>query len=298
MQVIVNRQPCLVCGKEKFIRVCSFPVHTVQRCVTCGLGRLDPMPTQEQLNEHYASRSSGNYRIDLAQFRSQSLEFVFKACTKVIPHCSGTWLDLGCFDGGLLDLAKKNGFNTYGIDLQESAITIARKNHGNNVVVATSFVDVMAKRNFCSIVSAISVIEHLINPEEIFQAANQYLEPRGYLLVQTPDISSFPSRLLGSYWPCYAAPEHTHYFSTKSIEMLARQYGFTHIIATRHWKKLSFSYLFHQLQFFGSKLYKYFGWLRHIFPVNLHFSFYAGEMIYIFRKDESIASQGKSICSH
>lgn len=276
---------CPACNSIIFKKLFAIDEYFVERCKSCHLARLTPMPTLMQLYEHYSSRSEGgNYSLDIAKLRDPSLRFLYEKIKKNVTSQYNSWLDIGCFDGGLLNIAKTDRYTTYGIEMQESAVTVARQIHGyDNIVLSDSFLGYFAEKSM-GVVSAISVIEHLLQPEEIFIAANSYLANDGILIIQAPIITSFPGKLLGSYWPCFSAPEHTYYFSDAAMKLMANNNEFRVIKTYSHIKKLPLSYGFNQLKYFGKKLYNITSWLRKTLPGNITVPVYIGEKIFIFKK--------------
>src|SRR5215471_16097211 len=84
------------------------------RCTSCRLVRLQPLPNDEQLTAHYAARfESGNYEPAKAAERVPTLRGIFDELSSRAP---GRIFDVGCFDGGLLDIAAAAGWETWGID--------------------------------------------------------------------------------------------------------------------------------------------------------------------------------------
>ena len=221
------------------------------RCATCSLVRLDPIPTDEQLAAHYGVRfESGNYEPAKAVERLPTLQGVFEQLPDRGP---GRIFDVGCFDGGLLDVAADEKWETWGLDYQGPAVEIAQEKHPGRIAVGPLETYEPPRQDF-DVVTGIGVIEHLRQPEALARFASQALRPGGVLVVQTPDRGSLPAKLLGRYWPPIAPPEHIWYFNRANLIRLLTGAGFEGFRVRSHWKRLRIGYAYDQLGVFGPEL--------------------------------------------
>src|SRR5438105_4502821 len=190
--------------------------------------RLDPLPTLEQLYAHYKSRTSnGNYEMEMDHERALSVSATLDYVAANSPQRAPiSFLDIGCFDGQLMNLAKaKLGWDCWGIDLNESAVQAAKKNHGDQVT-CTTIEDYRPRPSHkFDVVAVIGVIEHLREPANLMLKISGWLAKDGVCVIECPNVSSAPARVLGRYWPPIAAPEHIFYFAPKHIRMLAEKAG-------------------------------------------------------------------------
>jgi len=280
---------CAVCGARRW-KLRFHKQHTdFIKCRECGLTKLSPTPTVEELNEHYTGRAeSGNYRPELAAERTRTLRGIADVIQRFDQ--SGRILDVGCFDGTLLDLAKENGWDPYGIELQGPAATLAAKKHPGRIMHVTVEDAATQIEGEFEAISAIGVIEHLRDPLALVALADRSLVPGGLLVVQTPDAGSLPARLLGRYWPCLAAPEHITYFSRRNLRRLLVSRGFTIESSKSHWKRLRIGYAYDQLDYFGPELKRFVRLAARIVPKRvwqLHAPLYGGEMLVVARKRDN-----------
>ena len=214
---------CVTCRNTTWKQLYHRQGWNFVRCPTCRLVRLDPIPTDEQLADHYGTRfESGNYEPAKAAERLPTLRGVFAEFAARRP---GRIFDIGCFDGGLLDVAADAGWETWGLDYQGPAVEIARANHPGRIAVGPLETYEPPRQDF-DVVSGVGVIEHLRRPDALAEFAAKALKPGGLLIIQTPDHGSLPALLLGRYWPPIAAPEHIWYFNRANLRQLLRQAGF------------------------------------------------------------------------
>ena len=287
---------CQICNSQSFTKLFKQSKYTFLRCAQCDLVRLAPYPDADELDSHYASRSEGgNYDLTKADERRFTLTKIFyridKEATK-INNSEGIKkiLDLGCFDGALLDIAKENGWDVYGLEFQGSAVLIAQEKHGDNVRAGDLETYSFSCPKQFDVISALDVIEHLANPQRFLNIAFEGLKDGGILVLSTPNTASMPCKLLGKYWPAWGAPEHIHYFSRKNLYLLLEKNGFHSIQIFRYIKHLRVSYVMDQLKIWGTRLYSKIRWLYPLVPMfvrRMRLSLYGGEMIVFARKGKS-----------
>jgi SAM-dependent methyltransferase len=294
---------CPVCDsfvwREIYVRV----GWTFMRCSGCGLVRLDPLPSEAQLVAHYARRAQagGNYDLARAANRDANLVAVLDFLAEVTPG-PGTVLDVGCFDGRLLELAAGRDWDVFGIEPQEEAAAVAERHHPGRIEHAALERSVRWEPRAFDAITAISVLEHLRDPKALFELARRCLRPGGVLVVHTPDRRSLPARLLGRYWPPIAPPEHTFYFDRRTLRSMSRRYGFAEAGMRRDVKWLRPQYVYDQFQFFGPEFHRLLAPLMRVLPRRLKnrpLPFYVGEIFLAARlppnaRDVRAASGGRS----
>lgn len=126
---------------------------------------------------------------------------------------SNLCIDLGCGNGEFLDLAKKVGFRTIGID--QSNINGLNDSHEYFSLDILEYLK-NKKENSVSIVGLFHVIEHCPAPYmlKVFREVQRILCQRGRLFVETPSIFSlWASQRQFFLDPTHSAPVHPDYIS-------------------------------------------------------------------------------------
>ncbi len=115
------------------------------------------------------------------------------ACQRVIEFALRrrlqTAMDVGCGSGGFLDLAKKSGMRTFGIELNPQAARLSTdKGHKVYSCSMAEFCEGKTHERF-DLVTAFEVLEHVADPVGFLSSAAGLLNPGGYLAVSVPNRS-------------------------------------------------------------------------------------------------------------
>lgn len=282
---------CVVCCVENWRKKFNRLATDFVECTNCGLIRMEPIPDSEQISKHYAKKFvTGNY--ELLQRYDSDYEAIYRQFLKFTAIYSGDplgqkLLDIGCFTGRFLDVAKQAGFLTYGVEYQPEAAVIANEKHGGRVYCGPIKNYSETSSGSFDVVTLLGVIEHLTEPGNAVQMIARQMKQNGLLIIQTPDTASLAARFLGKWWPSYAPVEHIYNFSARNIKILLERYSFRLIKIVNHWKKLPVSYVYNQLQNFAPEYYKIASKVIPFVPKNVlnwKLPFYGGEMLLIAKK--------------
>ncbi len=241
MQKQQNRKVvCNYCGSDKQRVIYDRDIYPVVSCAVCGLCFLSPRPADKSLKKLYNSvyfegKTAGVGYTSYNLLKNDLSEEAKKRITLIKRYQSnGTLLDAGCGYGSFLKVASDNGFTVMGCDVAEEAIQQVKKTFHLPARVAEIKPEKLPKGPF-DVITAWDVIEHMTNPLEALESFRMVQKPNGYLFMTTPDITSIDAKLLGKYWYGYKKiPEHTYFFSKKSIACLLEKAGYT-VILIKPW---------------------------------------------------------------
>ena len=157
------------------------------------------------------------------------------AWTHVVRHV-GTGksvLDLGCWDGLLLETLGGRGCRGVGVERDPAALGRARA-RGLEVVEADlddpSWPERLGGRRFDAVVMA-DVVEHVREPERVLAEASRCLAPGGALVLSVPNVAHASVRLsllLGDFDPVEKGildRTHLHWFTLRSLHAMLRSAG-------------------------------------------------------------------------
>ena len=232
---------CLLCGSsqsEPFVtgndRLFGIApgIYSLVECSGCGLVRLRPRPTPEQITSFYARNYwfAGGPLLELYR-RTVLLDHV-QFATATSNGDRGTVLDVGCGGGLFLRMMKERGYDVLGLDFSAEAARIAREQNAVRVLVG-DLPEVPIEPASCALITMFHVVEHLLDPIAYLRAAARLLRPGGRLIIQVPDRDCWEAVLLGSRWTGLDIPRHIHVFRSCDLKRLVESCGFE-IVREKH----------------------------------------------------------------
>ena len=201
----------------------------VVACANCGFVFNDSSATQEDYNRHYSCNSiyeSTNLKgLGGSNDNNKFLE-IFE---RIKPFLSKNLsiVDVGCAQGGMLNVLKDNGYShLYGMDLSKANLEALQKQGitpWNNSICDISNV----KQKFDFIILS-HILEHVYDLQTAVHNLKTILNNNGYAYVEVPDASKY-----AEYYP--EAPfhffniEHINHFDLNSLVNLFGLHGFKFI---------------------------------------------------------------------
>lgn len=137
------------------------------------------------------------------------------------------FLDVGCFEGHLLDEIRDNTcWESFGLEPNNSAVTISRgKGHRVWCGHAENADSLIPSNQKFDVIYMGQSIEHLDDPVTTLVHLRRLLSPSGVLIVSTPNLDSREIDWFGPTWAHWHAPYHRHIFSKKGLHALALRAG-------------------------------------------------------------------------
>jgi SAM-dependent methyltransferase len=133
-------------------------------------------------------------------------------------------LDIGCGFGETLGYHKARGCEVYGVEADENIRRVAER-FGFNVHVGL-FDPGVYEPDYFDYVTMDQVIEHTVSPLETLNGIARVLKPGGRLIISTPNANGIGARVFRNRWLHWHAPYHLHFFSLKSMKIVAERAGF------------------------------------------------------------------------
>lgn len=134
---------------------------------------------------------------------------------------TNNFLDFGCGAGNIMNIMKKNGWKTEGIDINPDAIRMAKEKYGFKIREdLKKFQD-----NYFDVVVMNDVLEHLYYPRKIINEIYRILRKGGIFLANTVNINAWVVKLFGTgFGRNFTAHSHYNHFSMKSIRLLFKKF--------------------------------------------------------------------------
>jgi len=242
---------CPVCGDRRdFIQVFVRDTFPIARCSACGVGMTqlpEDFSTAGIYNEAYFQGGQADGYSDYVG-SEDVLRSEFRAAVQALRKA-------GCGSGKLLELGSAYGFflteasayfEVHGIEVCESAVHFCRT-RGFDVEQGTLTAEYVDSRKSFDAVVMLDVVEHLLEPDKAMELVRVAMKPGGKLLLTTGDWDSSLSRIMGRSWRLMTPPQHTFFFSPRTMSAMLVRVGFDVIECSKPWKTVPFGLTIYQL---------------------------------------------------
>jgi len=276
-----NKILCNLCGSDHYAVVydstVDFPVRIV-KCLKCGLMYTNPRPGPTQIKMNYEVMTD-EYYIQEEQGLRRSANFILSYFKN---EKKGRLLDVGCATGFLLDEARKQGWEVYGVELSAWASDYAKNKLQLPNIVQGSLKEANYPANFFDVVIFNNVIEHLTEPKEALEQIRRVLKPAGIICCNTPDVDSLASKVFGSKW-WGIRQSHLYYFNKQTLSDMFEATGFVPLKVRSHARSFTINYWIYKFlgyrpsfKFLRSWLNSNAGWTKNLVRIDI------GDQIEIF----------------
>lgn len=201
----------------------------MQKCLACGHAFLDARFNADDLGDMY-SRFYPRKSMDVASHAPKKLLGGWQGWWLGERSAAFAWvpansrvLDVGCGFGQSLGFHQARGCEAYGIEADENAQRVAQA-HGLRITHGL-FDGSGFPSEFFDAITFDQVAEHLVDPVATLGATRQLLKPDGRLILSVPNAQGWGARLFGRRWINWHTPYHLHFFSRRSIRVLAEKAG-------------------------------------------------------------------------
>jgi len=142
-------------------------------------------------------------------------------------------LDMGCGNGSLTHQFAQAGYTVVGVDDSQSGIAFARETYPTCEFIQGSIYDLpLTLASSFDLVVSVDVIEHLLYPRGLLQAAQKCLKPQGQLILSTPYHGYWKNLALAlldqmdNHYTVLWDGGHIKFFSVKTLTQLLAEEGF------------------------------------------------------------------------
>lgn len=194
------------------------PGGKLWRCSACNLAFRFPRLGKQTLDDLYRQGHSDSWS---EQAGDRADWQIVKKILAAHPNLMRV-LDVGCFDGRLLD-SLGSQYEKLGIEIHEEA---ARRAEMRSVkVIGCDFDKLPVAQGGVDAVLAIDVIEHTEDPMAFLATLAEIVNPGGLILIGTGNTDALSWRFMGSaYWYCHIA-EHISFINPRWGDYAARKLG-------------------------------------------------------------------------
>ncbi len=232
-------RPCPACGAQGAFAVGPDEARSpglciAVRCPRCFLVYIDPVPPEATAHESYGS---GYYEPWQGREERARLALWARRLRMVEARARrGTLLDVGCGDGLFLNVARGAGWRVDGIEFSPEGARRSSHRLGRPVAVGDLARGRVLRGPF-DVITLWHVLEHLVEPAAMLDAARARLRPGGLLVIAVPNLDNLPMRAAyrlarGRPLPLYetgAREPHISHFSPLTLAAFLRRGGLTGI---------------------------------------------------------------------
>ncbi len=218
--------PCPLCGESRVRDLGSRDGYPVVCCVACGLYFLDPMPTAQDLSAIYDDYDATDKY--LAKYRKKILTATYKQklVGRHLPKDAKTFLDIGCNIGAVCEAARRLGYESMGIDLDEPTLKLARELAPNCRFQRLTSYELAGQGENFDLVFCTEVLEHVPEAHEFAASFRQLVKSGGILYLTTPDAGHWRVPKDFITWNEVKPPQHLTWYSRQTLVRLLQEHGF------------------------------------------------------------------------
>ncbi len=226
---------CVGCGEQRAVELFRRPPQhdpggrpfAVVRCERCGVERLDPIPTEAELDEAYASAYYADRSPDTGAagaLRRLAWRAEIRPLTPFLRRGVRV-LELGCGTGTFLARLQRR-FNVEATGQERTAVAAEEARRRGIRVVEKALADADLAPATFDVVIMRHVLEHVPDPPALLGAARRVIADDGALLVTVPVTGGWDQRAFGPSWDGYEIPEHLWLFPRDVLMRLFHNGGF------------------------------------------------------------------------
>jgi SAM-dependent methyltransferase len=211
---------CAICHSDRYKKIMtsmdiwvSKERFDIVKCQDCGFIFTNPRPAFAEIARYYGAEYYA-YQKPATTYR-QTLTNGMR------------FLDYGCGAGDYMISKMNLGYEAYGVDIDGTAIGIARE-CGLNVKQAQPR-NIDFGDDFFDEIRLNHVLEHIHELRSIVAELYRCLKPGGMLTLEVPNIASFDAKINREAWRGLEVPRHLYHFSPDSCLSLLRAHGFGEI---------------------------------------------------------------------
>lgn len=216
-----------VCGSDDCTTVIErVPSGRLVRCNVCGMHYSNPRLLDWIIKD--AVGKNLYVQVDEDKVKEpdtlwKTFEFRLKVLNKHAP-ARGTLLDVGCYAGFFLKMARDAGWEVRGVEPKVGGVNYAREKLGLTVDIGT-LEEVGYEAEQFDALGLFEVIEHVPDPNSTLGEASRVLKPGGLVFVETPTINNKFMKILRGRWRHFIG-SHFWFFSEQTLASLLEKHGF------------------------------------------------------------------------
>jgi len=224
---------CPICSSGLSAEYVCIHGYLYKSCTICSHIYLSNLPNKQTLIDLYTDGVNVQHSIylnnELFDKRLQNIALPKVQYLNSVINAAGTWIDVGCGTGEILQAASSIGYKAIGLETDQGQVDFGRKLGLNIVCERFSRENGSRLLKECKIISLFNVLEHVEDPIDFLSLISSNLPEEAFLVVEvprTPSLSTFANLC----FPDLAArhiypPDHLHIFSEESLSKALENSG-------------------------------------------------------------------------
>jgi len=254
---------CELCKKSNIKTLFVKDGLNIVKCKDCGFCFVYPQENPADIAERYNSSEYFNTKFvqkfgygDYESVRPLNdiwFSKISRRIKKIAPP-PGKILDIGSALGHFLIIARENGWSPYGLERSDFAYQYCQEKYDFPVYQGTMENNTIPSDLKFQVVTLFDVLEHVLDIRKAMESVASFVEPKGYLIINTPNEGGISRKLMRRYWFHFKPYEHTYYFSPQTLTQLLNDYGFKVIKIERCYKIVNVDAMFNRIFHYNSIL--------------------------------------------
>ena len=229
---------CPVCKTGSIAEIFSAKDNTVSQkmfsvwqCNACTARFTQDVPEQDAIGSYYASENYISHSDTKEGFinklyhavRRKTLASKMQLIQTETGKQRGNILDVGCGTGAFLHTMQQAGWNSTGLEPDETARAKAGSLYQVNTLPSPEIFN-LAAGSFDAI-TMWHVLEHVHQLHEYVAQLKKLLTEKGKLFIAVPNYTSNDAQVYKENWAAYDVPRHLYHFSPQSMKILMKMHG-------------------------------------------------------------------------
>ena len=248
---------CVVCDENEWRHLFDVQTRSVVECASCGVRRLSPFPSPDELKDvygesYYGASPQRRHKVKATLWAWMRDSTLMR--TGVAGHV-GSWLsgrafdihlspdfgvrsqasvlDVGCGGGDLVAYLHSRGVHVTGLEMNPASVEAAQAARlpvlheslqQHHEVVGINAYDVLIFSH---------VLEHLEDPMRELRLARQVVRESGYVHIALPNGDAAGLLAEREAWLALCYPEHLWHFSLRHVDRMLDSAGFR-VVSVRY----------------------------------------------------------------
>ncbi|MFY7965381.1 MAG: class I SAM-dependent methyltransferase [Chitinophagaceae bacterium] len=222
---------CPCCDSKNFSKLLSAKDYTVSHeefdvlvCSNCTIAFTQNVATQDAIGKYYQSQSYISHSDTKDGFISKVYHSV-RNITLVSKLKLVQKVTVGAGTGAFTNTMMQAGWNVTALEPDDIARSNAKSKYGLDLKSPSELFNQTAE-SFDAI-TLWHVLEHIHTLKDYLKQFQAVLKRDGRLVIAVPNYTSYDASYYKQFWAGYDVPRHLYHFSPASMDVLAKQFGFT-----------------------------------------------------------------------